>query len=84
MNLSKMRDGLQQYLHSAFHRHHGPLAELEQLIVALEKKDTNLQEQLTTEKDPLKRRHLKIELKVTRLQREKGLARRQELLEGEG
>ena len=83
MNLSKLRDGLQHYLQAGFHQSHGPLSELEQLIKALEQKDADLQERLTSESDPMRRRHLSIELTVTRLQHQKGLERRRELLDGQ-
>lgn len=84
MNLSKLRDGLQHYLQAGLHSPHGPLAELEQLIKALEQKDADLQARLSAETDPTKRHHLSVELEVTRLQHQKGLARRQELLDVQG
>ena len=80
MNLARLRDDLHRYMHDALHRHSGANTDIDRLLHMLEKKDAKLQQQLAEEQDPLKRRHLKIELQVTRLQHKKGLAKRLEML----
>ena len=79
MKFSRMRDGLRQYLHNGMRTQQAPLAQLDHLIEALEQKEALLQQQLAAESDPARRRHLKIELAVARVQHNKGLARRLEL-----
>ena len=78
MDLTKIRDGLNDLVHNGLHRNQDHQAELDQLIEALEQKEADLQQRLAAEKDTIRRHHLKIELKVTRLQHRKGLARRLE------
>ena len=84
MKLSTMRDGLRHYLHNGTRTQQGPLAQLDHLIRALEQKEACLQQQLAAETDPARRRHLKIELAVARMQHDKGLARRLELERAHG
>ena len=79
MDLTQLRHSLTSLVHHGLHKHNGHRVELDQLIEALEQKDADLQQRLAQEKDPIKRRHIKIELQVTRLQHRKGLARRLEL-----
>ena len=79
MNLAKTLGGVQDYLLNAWHKDHSRLAKLDQLLDALEKKAADLEKRLDREKDPLRRRHLKIELKVARMQRTKGIRRRREM-----
>lgn len=69
MNLTTIREDLNHYLQ----RHQNGHNELEQLLGALERKDAELQRRLETEREPNKRRHLEIELEVTRLQHSKGI-----------
>lgn len=52
---------------------------IDELLVALAKKEKKLEQKLAKEKDPADRKHLKIELKVARLQLKKGKERRREL-----
>ena len=54
-------------------------ADLNRLIEALKKKEAELAQRLDREKAPLKRRHLKIELKVAQMQHAKALKRCREL-----
>ena len=79
MDLKDFRDKFQDYLSNGWNNKHTRYAELGRLIDALERKETDLEKRLDTESDPLRRRHLKIELKVTRVQRAKGIRRRREL-----
>ena len=79
MNLKDIRDSLQDYLHGGWLKDHTRIERLSQLIDALERKEANLEKRLDAERDPLNRRHLKIELKVTRMQLAKGSKRRREL-----
>ena len=79
MDLKDIRDDLQDFLRNGWNNRHTRYAELGRLVDALEKKETNLEKRLDMERDPLKRRHLKIELKVTRVQRAKGIRRLREL-----
>ena len=79
MDLTHFRHSLVGLVHQGLHRQDGHGAELDQLIEALKKKDADLEQRLGQERDPIKRRHIKIELQVTRLQYRKGLARRLEL-----
>lgn len=69
VNMTTIREDLGHYLQRHQHSHD----ELEQLLTALERKDAELQRQLETEQEPQKRRHLEIELEVTRLQHSKGI-----------
>ena len=69
VDLTKLREGLGHYLQE----HLGNHDELEQLLDSLEKKDAELKRQLEVEQRPEKRRHLEIELEVTRLQHSKGI-----------
>lgn len=79
MNLAKTLGGVQDYLLNGWHKDHSRVTELDQLIDALEKKAADLEKRLDQQTDPLRRRHLKIELKVARMQRIKGIRRRQEI-----
>lgn len=79
MNLLSLNYGLLDYLNDAFRRPRGPSAQLKKLLESLERKENDIRARLAKEKDPLERRHLKIEFKVTQMQREKGLARLREL-----
>ncbi len=79
MNLAKTLGGVQDYLLNGWHKGHSRLAELDRLIDALEKKEADLEKRLDQETAPLRRRHLKIELKVARMQRMKGVRRRREM-----
>ncbi len=75
MDLAKLREALQHYLH----RDPSPCAELDRLLSALARQSADLEQRLSQEQDPLQRRHLKIKLKVARLQHRKGIARRLKL-----
>lgn len=69
MDLSRIREDLGQYLQ----RNQDGRDNLVRLLEALEKKDAELQRRLKSEKEPLKRRRLEIEIKVIRLQHSKGV-----------
>ena len=67
--MTRIREDLSTYLRG----NQDDPDELEQLLNALEKKDAELQRRLEAEQEPEKRRHLEIELEVTRVQRSKGI-----------
>lgn len=69
MNLTRLREDLSHYLQWPQNGHD----ELDQLLDALERKDEELERRLETEQEPNKRRHLEIQLEVTRLQHSKGV-----------
>lgn len=73
MDLSRIREDLGQYLQ----RNQDGRDNLVRLLEALEKKDAELQRRLKSEKEPLKRRRLEIEIKVIRLQHSKGVELRE-------
>lgn len=79
MQLKSIGDDLRQYLHLDWQSNRMRRADLSRLIEALEKREADLQRRLDLEADPLKRRHLKIELQVARMQHAKGVKRRGEL-----
>lgn len=79
MDLKHVRDDLQGYLYGGWFKNHTRYEKLSQLIEALEKREATLEKRLDAEKDPLQRRHLKIELRVTRMQLAKGNKRSREL-----
>ena len=69
VNLTRLREDLSHYLQW----HQNGQNELDQLLDALERKDEELKRRLEMEHEPNKRRHLEIELEVTRLQHSKGV-----------
>ena len=78
--------GLKQFSKDLAHRlsgrashEHRLCGELDRLLEMLAREDADLVKRLSQEQDPVKRRHLKIRLKVNRLQHAKGVARRLEL-----
>ena len=73
--LTNYLDDLAHFLENWLQTGDREQVELVRLIEALERKDTALRRQLARETQPSKRRHLEIELAVTRLQHSKGLAR---------
>ena len=79
MQLKSISDDLRHYLHASWHHDRMREADLNRLIEALEKKAVDLQRRLDLERNPLKRRHLKIELRVARMQHDKGVKRLNEL-----
>jgi hypothetical protein len=79
MNLKRIRDDLGHFFGDRFIAGSQEQLELGRLLEALDQKDTALRRQLAQEMEPARRRHLEIELAVTRLQRSKGLAKHREL-----
>ena len=75
MQLKSIRDDLRHYMHVGSPHNRIRCADLNRVIEALGNKEADLELQLGREEDPLKRRHLKIELKVARMQRAKGIER---------
>jgi len=68
MNMKSIRDEIQGYLHSGLFTNHTRSDRLGELMDALQKKEADLEKRLDAAGDSLQRRHLKIELKVTRMQ----------------
>ena len=79
MNLTGALGDFQHLLSGSGRRNPTRYTRLERLIGALEKKEALLEKRLDRETDAFQRRHLTIELKVTRMQLAKGTRRLREL-----
>jgi hypothetical protein len=79
MEMTEAREDLQHHLK----KDREPGSRLDQLLDSLTRQDADLQEQLDREQDPVKRRHLRIQLKIIRMQRSKVLDHRLELQGGQ-
>jgi uncharacterized protein (DUF4415 family) len=74
MGLSKLIKNLQKSLASEADKKHASRERIEELLDQLEKKEKKLKSKLAKEKNPKKRKELKLQTKIVSTQRKKGKA----------
>lgn len=79
MGIKKLIKNLQKQLSKGEKKGKAPLDRIDDLLLDMAKKERNLEQKLSEEKNPTKRKHLKLELKTARVQLKKGKKRRAEL-----
>lgn len=79
MGISKLVKHLQQQLSKGDKKHGASLDRIDELLLDLAKKERKLKKKLSEEKNSSKRKELKLEMKIARLQLKKGKKRRAEL-----
>jgi len=79
VGIKKLIKSLQKQLSKGEKKGKAPLDRIDNLLLEMAKKERKLERQLSDEKDPTKRKHLKLEIKMARLQLKKGKKRRAEL-----
>ena len=79
MGIKKLIKDLQKQLSKSEQKDNAPLDHIDQLLLDLAKKERKLEKKLSEEKNSSKRKHLKLEMKILRLQLKKGQKRRAEL-----
>ena len=79
MKIEKLVKKLQERLSKGENKKEVSCGRIDKLLSALSKKEKKLEQNLAKEKSSAKRKHLKLDLKVVRLQLKKGRARRTEL-----
>lgn len=79
MGIKKLVKHLQQQLAKGEKKGHVSCDRIDDLLLDLGKKEKKLEQKLSDEKNSAKRKHLKLELKIARLQLKKGKKRRAEL-----
>ena len=79
MGIKKLIKNLQKQLAKGEKKGNAPLDRIDDLLLHMAKKERKLEQQLAEEKNPTKRKHLKLEIKMARVQLKKGKKRRAEL-----
>ena len=79
MGIKKLIKNLQKQLEKSEKRGKAPLDRIDDLLLEMAKKERKLEQHLSEEKNATKRKHLKLELKMARVQLKKGKKRRAEL-----
>jgi hypothetical protein len=79
VGIRKLIKNLQKQLAKSEKKGKAPLDRIDDLLLEMAKKERKLEQQLSEEKNPTKRKHLKLEIKMARLQLKKGKKRRAEL-----
>ena len=82
MGIKKLIKDLQHQLSKGEKKGHVPLDRIDDLLAELKKKEKKLEHKLADEDSSSKRKHLKLELKIARLQLKKGKARRAQIAKG--
>ncbi len=79
MGIKKILKNLQEQLSKGEKKGHASLDRIDGLLLDLAKKERKLKQKLSKEKDSGKRKHLKLELQIARLELKKSKKRRAEL-----
>ena len=79
MGLEKLIKNLKMQLGKGEQGKSGAIKRIDSLLEQLAKKQNKLKRKIDGEKNPSRRKKLKLELKIASLQRKKGLSRRKEL-----
>ena len=79
MGIEKLIKDLQKQLSKSEQKDNAPLDHIDQLLLDLAKKERKLEKKLSEEKNSRKRKDLKLEIKIARLQLKKGKKRRTQL-----
>ena len=79
MPIDEVLKRLNSYLNKGERKKKAHCERIDTLLNKLKEKENHLEKKLSNEKDPDKRKRLKIELKVVTAQRKKGQKRRKEL-----
>ena len=79
MGIKKLVKHLQEQLAKGGKKGHISCDRIDDLLLELGKKEKKLEHKLSEEKNSAKRKHLKLELKIARLQLKKGKKRRAEI-----
>lgn len=79
MGIKKLIKDLQKQLSKSEQKDNAPLDHIDQLLLDLAKKERKLEKKLSEEKNSSKRKDLKLEIKIARLQLKKGKKRRTQL-----
>ena len=80
MGINKLIKNLQNQLSKGEKKGHVSIDRIDDLLDELRKKEKKLEKKLGREKNSSKRKRLKLELKIVRLQLKKGRARRAQLV----
>ena len=79
MGINKLIKDLQNQLSKGEKKGKAPLDRIDDLLGELKQKEKKLERKLDKEKNSSERKHLKLELKIVRVQLKKGKVRRAEL-----
>jgi len=79
VGIKKLIKDLQKQLSKSEQKDNAPLDHIDQLLLDLAKKERKLEKKLSEEKNSSKRKDLKLEIKIARLQLKKGKKRRTQL-----
>lgn len=79
MGIEKLLKDLTDYLDKGERKKKAHCERIDELLAKLEEKEAKLTKKLEKEKDTVKRKRLKTELKIVAVQRKKGVQRREEL-----
>ena len=79
MGIEKLLKDLTDYLDKGERKKKAHCERIDELLAKLEEKEAKLTKKLEKEKDTIKRKRLKTELKIVAVQRKKGVQRREEL-----
>ena len=79
MGIEKLLKDLTDYLDKGERKKKAHCERIDELLGKLEEKEAKLTKKLEKEKDTVKRKRLKTELKIVAVQRKKGVQRREEL-----
>jgi len=79
VGIEKLLKDLTDYLDKGERKKKAHCERIDELLAKLEEKEAKLTKKLEKEKDTVKRKRLKTELKIVAVQRKKGAQRREEL-----
>ena len=79
MGIEKLLKDLTDYLDKGERKKKAHCERIDELLAKLEEKEAKITRKLENEKDTVKRKRLKTELKIVAVQRKKGAQRREEL-----
>jgi len=79
VGIEKLLKDLTDYLDKGERKKKAHCERIDELLAKLEEKEAKLTKKLEKEKDTVKRKRLKTELKIVAVQRKKGVQRREEL-----
>ena len=79
MGIEKLLKDLKDYLDKGERKKKAHCERIDELLAKLEAKEAKITRKLENEKDTVKRKRLKTELKIVAVQRKKGVQRREEL-----